>query len=292
MRNKGNKVNRRLKRKEFDYATVFDLAIASYKKETKDYLESKKDYCISQDQDFIKRATKQEYNLFQETIEHKEFNEFKDKMVKLYKEKFSNKKYSTLRDYYDEIKLLSPNNICPYCLKRTVKTLDHFLPKTVYPSLSISDANLIPSCRDCNLDKLNSNEVYINYYFEEIDDDYYMECYPDFSNNDVNFKFMLVKPSGWKEEKFTRLTKQFSETNILDYYGETAKIEYNRKERAFLRSVQNTHSYDDRLNDELNDLISDDSSTLSINSMEATLWRGLDKYGKDLFTYLSFKNKD
>lgn len=285
-------MNRRLKRKEFNYATVFDLAIESYKNETKNYLESKKDYCISQDQDFIKRATKQEYNLFQETIEHKEFNEFKDKMVKLYKEKFSNKKYSTLRDYYDEIKLLSPNNICPYCLKRMVKNLDHFLPKTVYPSLSISDANLIPSCSDCNHDKLNSNEVYINYYFEEIDDDYYMECYPDFSNNDVNFKFRLVKPSGWKEEKFTRLTKQFSETNILDYYGETAKIEYYRKERAFSRCVRNTRSYDERLKDELNDLISDDSSTLSINSMEATLWRGLDKYGEDLFTYLSLKNKD
>lgn len=279
-------MNKRLERKDFDYSHVFDAAIESYREDTARYLRQKKEYCLLQNNEFISQANDQNYNLFQESIENSEFETFKQKMVNLYNDKFSNKKYK-VREYYDEIKLISPNNICPYCLKREVRNLDHFLPKTKYPSLSISDANLIPSCSDCNHDKLNSTKLYINYYFEEIDDVPYMKCYVDFCNEDINFRFELVKPPTWEDEKFNRLKNQFKDTDLLKFYAEQAKIEYSRKEKSFCRSVKDCNSYNERLESELCDLISDEEEVLGINSLEATLWRGLNENGKELFKYLS-----
>jgi len=64
--------------------------------------------------------------------------------------------------------------VCPYCnvnpvgvgvdKKRKIKTrnqIDHFFPEAIYPFLSISLFNLIPSCTDCNKNKL-SFDTYIN----------------------------------------------------------------------------------------------------------------------------------
>ena len=279
-------MNKRLERKDFDYSQVFDVAIESYREDTARYLRQKKEYCLLQNNEFISHANDQNYNLFQESIENSEFETFKQKMVKLYNDKFSNRKYK-VREYYDKIKLISPNNICPYCLKREVRNLDHFLPKTKYPSLSISDANLIPSCSDCNHDKLNSTKLYINYYFEEIDDVPYMKCYVDFDNEDINFRFELVKPPTWEDDKFNRLKNQFEDTNLLKFYAEQAKIEYSRKEKSFRRSVKGSSSYKERLKNEIYDLIEDEKEVLGINSLEATLWRGLDNNGEKLFTYLN-----
>ena len=279
-------MNKRLERKDFDYSQVFDAAIESYREDTARYLRQKKEYCLLQNNEFISYANDQNYNLFQESIENSEFETFKQKMVKLYNDKFSNRKYK-VREYYDKIKLISPNNICPYCLKREVRNLDHFLPKTKYPSLSISDANLIPSCSDCNHDKLNSTKLYINYYFEEIDDVPYMKCYVDFDNEDINFRFELVKPPTWEDDKFNRLKNQFEDTNLLKFYAEQARIEYSRKEKSFRRSVKDSSSYKERLEIEISDLIEDEEEVLGINSLEAALWRGLDNNGEKLFTYLN-----
>lgn len=40
--------------------------------------------------------------------------------------------------------------ICPYCGLNEPDTLDHFLPKTAHPLLSITLYNLIPCCNNCN----------------------------------------------------------------------------------------------------------------------------------------------
>jgi hypothetical protein len=58
-----------------------------------------------------------------------------------------------LRSRYAALKT-SPKNQCPYCSYREVKTLDHYLPKSIYADFSVHPANLIPCCRDCNSSKL------------------------------------------------------------------------------------------------------------------------------------------
>lgn len=43
--------------------------------------------------------------------------------------------------------------LCPYCGIEPSRTFDHFLPKTIYASLSTTPFNLIPCCPTCNSKK-------------------------------------------------------------------------------------------------------------------------------------------
>lgn len=54
------------------------------------------------------------------------------------------------RCLYNRIMSQSVLGRCPLCECGNVSTLDHFLPKSVFPALAIDPLNLIPACRDCN----------------------------------------------------------------------------------------------------------------------------------------------
>ncbi|MEV0058297.1 HNH endonuclease signature motif containing protein [Nocardia sp. NPDC050718] len=43
--------------------------------------------------------------------------------------------------------------LCPMCGQREASTLDHFLPKEIFPEYSIFPLNLIPACPECNTQK-------------------------------------------------------------------------------------------------------------------------------------------
>lgn len=49
--------------------------------------------------------------------------------------------------------LVAANEKCPFCggIGRP-RNLDHLLPKAHYPQFSVLPVNLVPSCRDCNMD--------------------------------------------------------------------------------------------------------------------------------------------
>lgn len=55
------------------------------------------------------------------------------------------------RIIYDRLMGAAPGERCPYCGIGRVSTLDHYLPKSKFPRLSVLVANLVPSCRDCNM---------------------------------------------------------------------------------------------------------------------------------------------
>lgn len=57
----------------------------------------------------------------------------------------------------------------------TVTTLDHYLPKSIYPLLSISPLNLVPCCSDCNKNKLSekpkkSEDEALHPYYDDVED--------------------------------------------------------------------------------------------------------------------------
>lgn len=61
-------------------------------------------------------------------------------------------------------------DVCPYCNRQYVFTLkkgngrpeiDHFYPKSVYPYLSCSLANFIPSCHSCNHQKSDDYNIHV-----------------------------------------------------------------------------------------------------------------------------------
>ncbi len=61
------------------------------------------------------------------------------------------------RIIYDAL-MAAANEKCPFCggIGRP-RNLDHYLPRAYYPQFSILPVNLVPSCRDCNMEGKGEN---------------------------------------------------------------------------------------------------------------------------------------
>lgn len=80
--------------------------------------------------------------------------------------------YKPARIYYDKIKLSANLGICPFCGFGHVNTLDHYLPKSKFPLVSILPINLVPCCADCNKGKtsrvaVEPSELSLHPYFND-----------------------------------------------------------------------------------------------------------------------------
>ena len=71
-----------------------------------------------------------------------------DELVSVYTGRMA-KQNGTGRDVYDSVLSAPPNGKCPLCDTGVVSTLDHHLPKTRYPLLSVNPSNLVPACTWC-----------------------------------------------------------------------------------------------------------------------------------------------
>ncbi|MEV4610782.1 hypothetical protein MRBLMR1_005920 [Neorhizobium sp. LMR1-1-1.1] len=94
----------------------------------------------------------------------------KEELVNLYSDHLSATK-GAARAVYDQIRNAAPNKKCPLCGVGTVGALDHHLPKSRYPDLSITPANLVPACHYCNDTKKakfpkNAGEQTLHPYFD------------------------------------------------------------------------------------------------------------------------------
>jgi hypothetical protein len=60
------------------------------------------------------------------------------------------------RHIYNELRGGARHGLCSYCQYGQAMTLDHFVPKSSVAALSIDPWNLIPCCRDCNSELMES----------------------------------------------------------------------------------------------------------------------------------------
>lgn len=94
----------------------------------------------------------------------------KAELIALYYDHFSATN-GAAKTIYDQIRNAAPNKKCPLCGIGTVATLDHHLPKSKYPDLSIVPSNLVPACHFCNDKKRaryprNRGEQTLHPYFD------------------------------------------------------------------------------------------------------------------------------
>jgi len=63
--------------------------------------------------------------------------------------------------WWKSVKQVNQQYTCPICDKLLDETqsIEHFLPKSMYPALSIHPYNLFPSCKKCNNEKGNKNPL-------------------------------------------------------------------------------------------------------------------------------------
>jgi hypothetical protein len=129
------------------------------------------------------------------------------------------------RRIYELIKVAA-NGKCPLCGGvGQVRTLDHYLPKANFPLYSILPANLVPCCRDCNSDKLNSfaaekggqtlhpyfdNEMYFNEQWIHAE---VIQTFPPV------VQYSVVPPEHWSEIEKARVVSHFVEYRLADKFS-------------------------------------------------------------------------
>lgn len=152
----------------------------------------------------------------------------KSELVKLYEYYFRNEDKAS-RTTYDRL-LNSAHEQCPFCGGiGTPRNLDHFLPKAHFPQFSTFPQNLVPSCRDCNMDgkseyfATRAQDQLIQPY---IDHDRFFttqwisaKCILDSSNSPISINYYVDPPSEWDQIHKDRVKRHFDDFGLAKRYS-------------------------------------------------------------------------
>lgn len=109
--------------------------------------------------------------------------------------------------------MLGESKVCPYCDKTNIDTnfssnMDHFLPVSKYPFLSMHWQNIVTSCVICNGLLVKSNNSYLpilHPYFDPIEDLIYFSL--DKDNRNINIRVKSRSKRKKSSENLIRLLK-------------------------------------------------------------------------------------
>ncbi len=126
-------------------------------------------------------------------------------------------------------KIFNSVDKCVYCNieSHKVSELDHFFPKALFPALSISVGNLLPSCTYCNKPKnakfpLEDGTILLNPYYDNCFDDIYKVL--KYRINIVKGKliegeYYFDNSCNLDNNQFSRIKNHFLFFNLDDFYG-------------------------------------------------------------------------
>ncbi|PCJ87449.1 MAG: HNH endonuclease [Thiotrichaceae bacterium] len=129
------------------------------------------------------------------------------------------------RQIYDDILDLAPLGKCPLCGVGVATTLDHYLPKSKFPTVSVLPVNLVPSCKDCNTGKsadiaTTAEEQGLHPYF---DHDYFITDQWLFAEviqtNPVCIRFYVEPPREWDNVSQERVGSHFKDYNLASRFS-------------------------------------------------------------------------
>ncbi|MCL6744185.1 HNH endonuclease signature motif containing protein [Kosakonia sp. R1.Fl] len=155
----------------------------------------------------------------------------KSDFVKLYSNYVVGKK-KPARDIYDAL-MTAANEKCPFCggIGRP-RNLDHYLPKAHYPQFSILPINLVPACRDCNMDgkgeafAKNEAEQIIHPYLDDsryYDEQWISARYLVGTNDEPGvIEYFVSPPADWDDAHKQRVEKHFNDFYLSLRYSKEA----------------------------------------------------------------------
>lgn len=111
--------------------------------------------------------------------------------------------------------------VCCYCGIGRPTTIDHYLPKSLFPEFSILSYNLIPCCPDCNnlirnhwIDTEKKSRLFINFYFDEIPNENYLFAKISRKNGAFLVDFFYKAPNNSKI--FNTISSHLSKLDITN----------------------------------------------------------------------------
>lgn len=124
------------------------------------------------------------------------------------------------RKIYDLLLSRAPLGRCPFCGMGLASTLDHYLPKSKYPQLSVVPSNLVPSCKDCNTAKSNdvpatAEEQSLHPYYDHNDFVDEQWLYAEVKQTvPATMQFFVRAPDHWDEISKKRVQSHFIDFNL------------------------------------------------------------------------------
>ncbi|TWG21414.1 hypothetical protein FHX34_103952 [Actinoplanes teichomyceticus] len=127
---------------------------------------------------------------------------------------------------YDFLLAQAPYGRCPFCWHRNVHTIDHQLPKSSYPLLSIIPDNLVPACTNCNHRKndtvaASTQTQILHPYFEHADHGRWLFARVAYLEP-VTVLFSADPDPTFSETMQTRIRHQFTQFRLASLYGQQA----------------------------------------------------------------------
>ena len=148
----------------------------------------------------------------------------KSEFIKLYKYYMLNEE-KPARHIYDNLMLLAEGK-CPFCGGIGIpRNLDHFFPNAYYPQFSILPLNLVPACRDCNMDKGSTfatvaEEQILHPYLDK--DCFFNEQWVSahvIPDDIVVIEFYVNPPDSWDSVDVKRARKHFKDFSLAERYS-------------------------------------------------------------------------
>ncbi|WP_421787186.1 HNH endonuclease [Hyphobacterium sp.] len=162
----------------------------------------------------------------------------REEMVKVYENRMVGSS-APGRMVYHKLRGSSPNRRCPYCNQRSVNTLDHYLPKQKHSALTVTPINLVPSCTDCNKDKLaggagTAEETYLHPYFDDVSMFPWLQA-EVIEGSPVAVRFYTVAPAGCDAVLAARIAFQFRTLRLAELYSSQAADEFSGRQKRLAK---------------------------------------------------------
>lgn len=127
--------------------------------------------------------------------------------------------YEAIRD--------ADGGLCALCAVREATTVDHYLPKEVFPSLSFMPINLLPACGRCNGYKLTftpqrRDEELLHPYFDDISGRQWVDAEVVAGNPVPRFEVLQAADD---PDMSCRVDRHFTMFRLADTYGKYAANE-------------------------------------------------------------------
>jgi len=219
-----------IERSSVDALAVFDDCSAGMNRPRKTRLESVRSEVESVNRAFLAAADSgAAFSFPREVIPPSD--ELRSDMKYLYESKFRDERRSN--SLFDSL-ILQAAGDCPYCGLDDPRTLDHCLPKSIYPHLSVSPLNLVPSCWACNLAKTDTIGASVNAYSDEWAAHVpWLVAEMEDLAMPSDLKFSARMPPGWSDEYGFALNNLLTANSLRERYSNRARTRWNTFKRRY-----------------------------------------------------------
>ncbi|MFJ8608102.1 HNH endonuclease [Streptomyces sp. NPDC093675] len=180
------------------------------------------------------------------------------------------------RVVYERIMGAPSDERCPLCGHGTVRTLDHFLPKKMFPALCVDPLNLVPACADCNHAKgegvpSDAETTPLHPYLDRIDHDPWLEARV-VDSSPLWLEFFINPPPQWDPVLIARTRYHFALFGLAKLFAVQANrtVSSIRRQLADLLSAGGKDVVRAYLREEANTRLAD-----RLNGWEGVTYRAL-----------------